>query len=196
LAVIAAPAFGLARPLNKYPRREATRQGRFLGHLGKHMRQQTITIEVGPVPAEENAAQVGRQNYADLSRIECAVFIRQLQRVFEHPSPDALTFERRAYRHELGTYHEVVAIMTISGAEVFDEAKIPVTWDHIARAEMYWLRMRMHWRKEVEKGACEPDDVPEIFRQQEAPDFPDHPTAMWWAMGFMPMPAGPAIAIH
>lgn len=156
----------------------------------------TIDIEVGPVPAEESCAQVGRDDYSDRSRRECAVYIRQLQRVFGYPEPAILRFERRGFPHELGRYHEVVAIMTAKGADVFDESKLPCEWDHIARAELTWLRLQQQWRETVRARPSAIHLVPDIFHRAEIPDFPDHPAAMWWAMGFMPVPAGRAISIH
>ncbi|WP_066732969.1 hypothetical protein [Cupriavidus sp. D384] len=156
----------------------------------------TIDIEVGPVPAEESCAQVGHDDYSKRSRRECAVYIRQLQRIFGYPDPAILRFERRGFAHELGRYHEVVAIMTAKGADLFDESKLPSEWDHIARAELTWLRLQRHWWETVQARPSAIALVPDIFQRNEIPDFPDHPAAIWWAMGFMPMPAGRAISIH
>ncbi|WP_235845014.1 hypothetical protein [Cupriavidus agavae] len=102
----------------------------------------TIDIEVGPVPAEEPCAQVGRDDYSERSRRECAVYIRQLQRILGNPDPAILRFVRRGFPHEFGRYHEVVAVMTAEGAERFDESLLPLQWDHIARAELTWLRLQ------------------------------------------------------
>jgi hypothetical protein len=38
--------------------------------------------------------------------------------------------------------------------------------------------------------------VPDIFQRSDIPEFPNHPAALWWAMGFMPMPVGRALSIH
>ncbi|KAI3602951.1 hypothetical protein D8I24_3129 (plasmid) [Cupriavidus necator H850] len=70
----------------------------------------TITIEVGPVPADESCAQVGQAGYEAQSSLECAIYIRLLRRVFGNPDPTALTFERRGFAHDFGRYHEVVGI--------------------------------------------------------------------------------------
>ena len=156
----------------------------------------TLDFELGPVPAEEACAQVGHDDYSERSRRECAVYIRQLQRVFGNPDPAALRFVRRGFPHELGRYHEVVAVMTAEGAAMFDEALVPSEWDHIARAELTWLRLHHKWRETVRARPAAIELVPDIFHRTEIPDFPDHPAAMWWAMGFMPMPTGLAISIH
>ncbi|MGX6564883.1 hypothetical protein [Cupriavidus necator] len=156
----------------------------------------TIIIEVGPVPAEESCAQLGQADYEVRSRQERAVFIRQLRRIFGNPDPVALTFERRGYAHDFGRYHEVVAIMTAAGAGLFDEARIPARWDAVALAELTWLRLQAQWRDEVAAGTVDMADVPPVFRSSTIPDFPDHPASAWWAMGFSPLPAGPAISLH
>ncbi|BDB30121.1 MULTISPECIES: hypothetical protein [Cupriavidus] len=156
----------------------------------------SLSIEVGPVPADESCAQVGHPDYEAKSRLECAVYIRQLKRVFGNPDPLTLTFERRGFAHDLGRYHEVVAIMTAAGADLFDEAKVPTGWDAIARAELTWLRLQARWREQVVAGAVDMTEVPAVFCSTTIPDFPDHPVSAWWAMGFSPLPAGPAISLH
>lgn len=156
----------------------------------------TTRIEVGPVPAEEPCAQVGHDDYSERSRRECSVYIRQLQRIFGNPDPAVLKFVRCGFPHDLGRYHEVVAVMTAEGAKLFDEALLPGEWDHIARAELTWLRLQQKWRETIRVRPAALELVPDIFHRHSIPDFPDHPAAMWWAMGFMPMPTGPAIAVH
>lgn len=158
--------------------------------------QQSISIELGPVPCDEACAQVGRDDYNERSRRECKVYIRQLQRIFGYPAPDVLMFVRRGFSHDFGTYHEVVAVVTAEGARVFDEARLPSEWDHIARAELIWLRLQQQWHETVQAQPTAIGEVPAIFLQREVPDFPDHPVAQWWAMGFAPMPAGPAVSFH
>ncbi|WP_423200696.1 XRE family transcriptional regulator (plasmid) [Cupriavidus sp. H19C3] len=158
--------------------------------------RKAIDFEVGPVPAEESCAQVGRDDYNERSGRECTVYIRQLQRIFGHPDPASLRFVRRGFAHEFGRYHEVVAVMNAEGAEMFDESKLPCEWDHIARAELTWLRLRQQWREAVRVRPSAIVQVPDIFQRNEIPEFPNHPVAMWWAMGFMPMPAGRAISIQ
>lgn len=154
----------------------------------------TIDMEVGPVPAEESSAQVGRADYSERSRRESAVYIRQLQRIFNYPDPTILKFIRRGFPHELGRYHEVVAVMTMEGAAIFDEGRLPQAWDHIARAELTWLRLQQQWRETVLVRPSAIALVPEIFRAQEIPDFPNHPVAQWWALGFTP--AVPSFGLH
>ncbi|WP_454754732.1 hypothetical protein [Cupriavidus necator] len=154
----------------------------------------TITIEVGPVPADESCAQVGQAGYEAQSSLECAIYIRLLRRVFGNPDPTALTFERRGFAHDFGRYHEVVAIMSASGMAVFEESRLPSRWDTIARAELTWLKLQGQWRDQLVAGTVEAEDVPQVFCSRTIPDFPDHPVSIWWAMGFWPM--YPAIGHH
>lgn len=158
------------------------------------LKPKTIDIEVGAAPAEETSAQVGQDGYSERSRRECAVYIRQLQRTFGNPDPAILRFLRRGFPHELGRYHEVVAVMTAEGAELFDESKLPAEWDHIARAELTWLRLQRQWWETVQARPSAISLVPDIFRGSEIPDFPNHPVAQWWAMGFTP--ATPSLGLH
>ena len=43
-------------------------------------------IEIGPVPGEENCAQVGSSDYTEASLRECEVFRRMLTRLFPVPN--------------------------------------------------------------------------------------------------------------
>ncbi|WP_232232568.1 hypothetical protein [Cupriavidus sp. amp6] len=40
--------------------------------------------------------------------------------------------------------------MTAEGADLFDESLVPSEWDHIARAELTWLRLQQKWRETVQ----------------------------------------------
>lgn len=160
------------------------------------MKAKCIEVELGPVPAEEECAQVGSPDYRVQSRIEATVFIRYLQRVFGSPDPQALSFVRRGYAHELGRYHEIVVVIGPAGAALFGEVLVPTTWDHIARAELLWLRLRERWLAYVHDIGGAIELVPDVFLDADIPSFPDHPVASWWAMGFCPMPAGCPIAYH
>ena len=57
-------------------------------------------IELGPVPACEECAQAGADNYEQTARRECLVFRRMLSRLF--PVPDGLDarYMTRRYPHE------------------------------------------------------------------------------------------------
>ncbi|RDK06087.1 hypothetical protein [Cupriavidus lacunae] len=157
------------------------------------MIQKFLEIEVGPVSYDEACAQVGTDDYAERSRLECAVYIRQLGRIFGMHASDALTFVRRGFAHDFGC---VVARMNAAGAALFDESRLPAQWDHIARAELTWLSLSYRYRRQLQDGEREPQNVPMLYRLGSIPDFPDHPVAHWLALGVVPMPTGPALALH
>ncbi len=160
------------------------------------MSQKFLEIEVGPAPWEEECAQVGSDDYAKRSPMECAVYIRQLGRIFGVHAPEVLSFVRRSFPHDFGRYHEVVACMNLAGHALFDESRLPAQWDHVARAELAWLCLSDRYRRLLRDGECEPQYVPALYRLGSFPDFPDHPVAYWLALGFAPMPIGPALAFH
>lgn len=155
-----------------------------------------IEIELGTVPAAESCAQVDHKDYSERSRRECAVYIRLLRRVFNEPNPGLLTFVRRSFPHGLGRYNSVVAVMTTEGAMLFDQQLVPHEWDHIARAELTWLRLRQKWCETVHARPSAKALVPDIFLHHAIPNFPNHPAAIWWAMGYMPIPANYATAVQ
>jgi len=160
------------------------------------MFQKFLEIEVGPSPWDEACAQVGSDDYAERSPIECAVYIRQLGRIFGVHAPEVLIFVRRGFPHDLGRYHEVVACMNAAGHALFDASRLPAQWDHVARAELAWLRLSYRYRRLLQDGECELQDVPMLYRLGSIPEFPDHPVAHWLALGVVPMPTGPALALH
>lgn len=153
-----------------------------------------LEIEVGPVPCEEECAQVCDADYDERSKLESAVYIRQLRRVFGEPDPARLTFVRRSFPHEFGRYHEVVACITGRWDEVFDERKLPSRWDNIALAELTWVCIRARYLREAAAGVLEPQNIPELY-SGTLPDFPDHPIALWMARGYAPT-MRPALAYH
>ena len=160
------------------------------------MFQKLLEIEVGPAPWDEECAQVGSDDYAKRSPMECAVYIRQLGRIFGVHAPEVLSFVRRSFPHDFGRYHEVVACMNAAGHALFDESRLPAQWDHVARAELAWLCLSDRYRRLLRDGDCELLDVPALYRLGTIPDFPDHPVAHWLALGLVPMPTGPALAFH
>lgn len=141
-----------------------------------------ISVEVGPVPAEESCTQVRDPDYAVRSRRESSVYIRQLQRIFGRHAPSTLSFVRRRFAHDFGRYHEVVAYMNREGEQIFSEHLLPATWDHIARAELAWTEIADNYRRRYCAGELDLPDIPEFYRGP-VPAFPDHPVATWMAVG-------------
>ncbi|WP_234265150.1 hypothetical protein [Hydrogenophaga sp. NFH-34] len=65
------------------------------------------SLAIGPAPHEENPAQVGSENYARRSMLECAAFKAQILRHYPIPE-DAIAGIRISLNpHEMGTYREV-----------------------------------------------------------------------------------------
>lgn len=68
-------------------------------------------LDLGPVPAQEQSEQVGRNCDYDRMRLECRTFKEQVER--NHPIPDELRgvcgYKVHGNPHEFGTYFEVVA---------------------------------------------------------------------------------------
>jgi hypothetical protein len=65
------------------------------------------TLDIGPTPCEERCEQVGTDGYdPTLSKLECRVFIKQIQRICGDP-PDGARLVVTNDVHEAGTYHEV-----------------------------------------------------------------------------------------
>lgn len=131
-------------------------------------------MNIGPVPAEENAAQVGRPDYEEQSRRECRVFKQMLERLYPIP-PDCLaTLVVKSFPHEFGSYREVCVRYDADDAAATDyafalEGDTPANWDAIARFELLWLERKAVFDRAVQKGDLSPDDVPVSLR---APDLP------------------------
>ena len=57
-------------------------------------------IEIGPVPGEENCAQVGSPDYTEASLRECEVFRRMLYRLFPVPEGLPVAYIGRTFLQE------------------------------------------------------------------------------------------------
>lgn len=99
------------------------------------------SINLGPVPAEENCEQVGTDRYDSAkARFECNVLIRQLRRMHGNEPEGARLFVK-SNPHDFGTYLEVECEFTDSLPESVEyafkcEAEYPAEWDDDARKEL------------------------------------------------------------
>jgi hypothetical protein len=92
-------------------------------------------LYVGPVPSEENCAQVGEDGYGKKARRECNMFANQIER--HYPPPAKGYLQTKANPHDFGTYYEVVAVFDTEDEEsvewAFDVESDPKrvlrTWD-------------------------------------------------------------------
>jgi hypothetical protein len=102
-------------------------------------------LEIGPVPYDEECAQVGTDGYLSRARIECAVFLHQLERAFPNP-PGCTYFRIKSNPHDFGSYLEVHVIFDeedeTSREYAFNvEGNTPVNWDEIAKKELMVARI-------------------------------------------------------
>lgn len=65
------------------------------------------TVDIGPVPNDENCAQVGSEEYDSISlnRMEVQAYVNQLERMFKR-IPDGCWFTEISNNHDFGTYYE------------------------------------------------------------------------------------------
>ena len=63
-------------------------------------------LYIGPVPSEENCAQVGSPDFRKRALAECNRFIAQIRR--HYPEPEGGYLRVSAEPHDFGTYYEVV----------------------------------------------------------------------------------------
>jgi hypothetical protein len=97
-------------------------------------------LDLGPTPAEEKCAQVGQDNYHEVSRREANAYIKQLRRMFgEEPAGARLTM--KSYPHDFGSYLEVVVKFNENDEEAVEyafklEGNLPGEWDDEARQEL------------------------------------------------------------
>lgn len=100
-------------------------------------------IYLGQTPADEDCTQVGEENYSALARVECRVWINQLNRSF--PIPERLAshcqYKIKSFNHDFGMYFEVVLAYSggiIAACDFADnvEGNCPSEWDTEARVEL------------------------------------------------------------
>lgn len=96
------------------------------------------TMELGPVPCEENCQQVGTPSYNPVAALaECRAYMAQLERQFGSP-PDGATLVIRRNRHDFGTYYEVAVSYDDEDAQASEyayniEGCLPEKWDDEAK---------------------------------------------------------------
>lgn len=96
-------------------------------------------IALGPVPSDENCAQIGDDDYAPRARAECKRFITLLRSTFG-PEPSGAYLTTKAFEHDYGTYYEVVCYFNPRTSASIDyafrcEREAPTTWGSEATAE-------------------------------------------------------------
>ena len=134
-------------------------------------------MNIGPVPCEENAAQVGRPDYDEQSLRECKVFKRMLERLHPVPADSQASLIVKSFPHDFGSYREVCVRFEdtdpVATGYAFDlERDTPEQWDAIARYELIWLERKAVFDRALRKNEMSPDDVPVSLRPAYLPDLP------------------------
>lgn len=93
-------------------------------------------ITLGPVPYNEDCAQVGDPGYGERVRVECSAYVEQLERTFPIPANlvGKVFFKRASYGHDFGTYFEVVVQYDTNEPAAVQfayevESSLPPYWD-------------------------------------------------------------------
>lgn len=90
-------------------------------------------INIGPVPCEEDCAQVGKEGYREKGIAECKRFIALLRRTLGE-EPEGAELKIKWFDHDFGSYCEVVCYYEIGNQEATDyafrcESECPLTWE-------------------------------------------------------------------
>ena len=90
-------------------------------------------LTLGSAPAEEECAQVGRPGYREQAIAECRAYVRALRNVLGQ-EPDGAQLTYCPFRHDFGTYYEVICRFDPAMPEAIDyayrcESKGPRTWE-------------------------------------------------------------------
>lgn len=138
-------------------------------------------MNIGPVPCEENAAQVGRPDYDERSRLECTVFKRMLERLHPIPVECPATLVIKSFAHDFGTYREVCVRYDDTDADATNyafllEGDTPAQWDAIARYELIYFERLEVLNRAVRNGAMRQDEVPTLFQSGQLPELPEGQT--------------------
>lgn len=94
----------------------------------------TEYLELGSTPANEDCAQVGAEDYGTRMQAETRRYIDQLYKMFPEASDYGVSFVRKSYSHDFGTYHEVCARFDDRDAQSsefasFVENNLPACWE-------------------------------------------------------------------
>lgn len=134
-------------------------------------------IEIGPVPGEENCAQVGSSDYTEASLRECEVFQRMLYRLFPIPEGIPVAYVGRTHPHDFGNYREVSIRYDEKNGAAVDfafqvELSVPANWDAIAQYELAWYERKRAYDVAVREQRLQRDEVPPHFGEEKPPRLP------------------------
>ncbi len=97
-------------------------------------------INIGPVPCDEDCAQVGQEGYAEQAIKECQRFIELLRKTFGGEPPGA-HLAIKWFDHDFGPYCEVVCWYETEDEEAKEyafrcENEMPLTWEGGRREQL------------------------------------------------------------
>ena len=89
-------------------------------------------LNIGPVPCDEECAQVGCENYKKLAMDECFKFIDVIRKKLGN-EPKGADLIVKAFPHDFGTYYEVVCYYDDQNEKATEyafkcESDSPTTW--------------------------------------------------------------------
>jgi hypothetical protein len=97
-------------------------------------------ISIGPVPCDEDCAQVGQENYREQAIKECERFIELLRKTFGD-EPGGARLAIKWFDHDFGSYCEVVCWYDTKDEKARDyafrcENEMPLTWEGGRREQL------------------------------------------------------------
>lgn len=95
---------------------------------------------LGPVPSDEDCAQVGDENFRQRATLEMNAYINQLRRLFPDAESSGVRFIKQWFNHDFGSYGEVTALYNTDegfSAVLNIELNLPSYWDDEAREELF-----------------------------------------------------------
>ena len=97
-------------------------------------------INIGPVPCDEDCAQVGREGYREQAVEECSRFIKLLRKTFGD-EPEGARLAIKWFAHDFGSYCEVVCWYETEDEKARDyafrcENETPLTWEGGRREQL------------------------------------------------------------
>jgi hypothetical protein len=134
-------------------------------------------IEIGPVPGEEDCAQVGSPDYTEVSQRECEVFRRMLCRLLPVPEGLPVAYVGRIHPHDFGNFREVSIRYDEANAQAVEfayevERSMPAEWDSIAQYELAWYERKRAYELAVREQRLQPEEVPAHYGTVVPPTLP------------------------
>lgn len=98
-------------------------------------------MEIGPTPCEEDCAQVGENDFRQRASKEMDAYINLLYRKFPQAEDKGITFKKKWFQHDFGTYGEVCIYWNTDDSEADEfayeiERNLPDVWDREAMQEL------------------------------------------------------------